>query len=246
MKGRPILFSASMVRAILEGHKTQTRRVVKHPFRTQLYLGRSDDYGNGGFHFANAPLDKRTHRDFESVVLNCPYGRLGERLWVRETCSAEELTAETEKDRSLDGLDGVRYAADGHFEPIKDTPAAADAWGALNAYRGKHGAVVPAIHMPRWASRITLEITDVRVQRVQDIDESDAIAEGCDPSPFVRGDDDLMVPQMQQMLGFDSPYPIARFVLLWDSINGKQAGVTNWNANPWVWALTLKRVEQPA
>lgn len=222
MKEHPILFSASMVREILKGRKTQTRRVIKpQPKGTVFFDGQWLDHGYG---------------EAGDTGMYCPYGQPGDRLWVRETCSAEELTAETEKDRSLDGLDGVRYAADGHFEPIKNTPEAADAWVILNAYRGKHGATVPAIHMPRWASRITLEITDVRVQRLQEINIPDAMAEGiknlCTPDHNDYGILGLAIAQ----------HHVRAFSLLWDAINASHG--FGWNANPWVWALTFKRVEQ--
>lgn len=219
MKEHPVLFSAPMVRAILEGRKTQTRRAARLNIAGRL--GR---------------LSNQCHPEDPRAIAACPYGQPGDRLWVRETCSAEELTAETEKDRSLDGLDGVRYAADGHFEPIKNTPEAADAWVILNAYRGKHGATVPAIHMPRWASRITLEITDVRVQRLQEINIPDAMAEGiknlCTPDHNDYGILGLAIAQ----------HPVRAFSLLWDAINALHG--FGWNANPWVWALTFKRVEQ--
>lgn len=203
---RPILFSAPMVRAILECRKTQTRRVIK-PVQ---------------------PRDDGMWPAGRDPVPDCLYGHPGDRLWVREACRAEELTAEAAiidefvncDDEPIEGLDGVRYLADNHFEPIENTSEAADAWGELNAYRGKRGATVPPIHMPRWASRITLEITDVRVQRVQDISEADALAEGC-RSAIKHS---------------------AAFADIWDSINAKRG--FGWNANPWVWALTFKRVEE--
>jgi hypothetical protein len=144
-----------------------------------------------------------------------PYGAPGDRLWVRETCRAEELR---------DGLDGVRYPADKAFVAIPGS--AADCWIDLNAYRGQKGAVVPAIHMPRWASRITLEVTGVRVERLQEISQDDAEAEGID---FLRG-----VPDADETLD-------ARglFHCLWDGINGDGA----WAANPWVWVVEFRRVQ---
>lgn len=236
MKEHPILFSALMVRAILEGRKTVTRRIVKDP----------------GLPCAT----DAQQRDRIRRSIPCPYGQPGDRLWVRETCRAEELTLEAaERDGfengdgvPLGGLGGVRYLADNWFRPIDNTLAASDAWGALYAYRSKSGVTVPPIHMPRWASRITLEVTGVRVERLQDISVADAMAEGVDPAPGVSGEDDItigLVMSLHDMRNPDRkmmPAPVARFVLLWDSINGKKPGVTNWNANPLVWVVEFKRV----
>ena len=105
----------------------------------------------------------------------------------------------------------------------------------------------PSIHMPRWASRITLEITGVRVERLQDISEADAIAEGCRPEPGLRGDDDMAVNTAIQAIErrtgkIGCSAPVARYMVLWESINGPDS----WSANPWVWAVSFKRLEQPA
>lgn len=154
VRERPILFSGPMVRAILEGRKTQTRRLLKAAAAEIVgdLLGQPKWY-----------LDRDPDR-----VIRCPYGALGDRLWVREAWRAEE--------RESDAVDGVRFRADDSFREIENTRAAADAW--VYVYNnGKHGnGWRPGIHMPRWASRLTLELTDVRVQRLQDIDEADARA----------------------------------------------------------------------
>ena len=167
MKERPILFSAEMVRAILDGRKTKTRRPKK---------------GNA------APC------------------AVGDVLWARETWRAEELPS---------GEDGVRFAADNAFVRIANTAAAADLW--CDAHRnGKYGAKWrPSIHMPRWAARIFLKVTDVRIERIQAITEDDARAEGASS--------------------------VDAFCALWDSTYGAGA----WNRNEWVWALTFERVEAP-
>lgn len=192
MKERPILFSAPMVRAILAGNKTQTRRVVKGQALEWLdAVGFTPEY--------------------TALPENglCPYGEPGDRLWVRETCRAEELPA---------GLDGVRYSADNHFEPIKNTPGDSFRWMHLNAYRAEAGAVVPSIHMPRWASRILLEIVSVRVERLQDIGEEDALAEGMFGCTFG---------------------PVDGYRHLWETLNGPGS----WSANPWVWVVEFRRVD---
>lgn len=149
MKERQILFSAPMVRAILDGSKTQTRRISKV-------------HQSGGRRYVN---DNGTAR--QDVV--CPYGQPGDRLWVREACRAEELPT---------GEDGVRYLADDAFNLIDDMRSAAVKWLTMHWYRGLRAATVPPIHMPRWASRIDLLIKSVRVERLQDISEPDCWAEG--------------------------------------------------------------------
>lgn len=205
MKERPILFSGPMVRAILAGRKTQTRRVVK--------LNDAGRVARGG---------RQWHIDDDHAALACPYGQPGDRLWVRETWARAY----------------VHQALSEHY-----------VYAAGDNSTDYGGPWKPSIHMPRAASRITLEVTDVRVERLQDISEADAIAEGMDPSPGLVGDDDLAVRDViaahdaarGTFLGM--AVPVARFVLLWDSINGKQPGVTNWNANPWVWVVSFRRLE---
>jgi len=162
------------------------------------------------------------------ILAMCPYGSPGDRLWVRETCRAEAIDDE--------GLCGVRYVADGQFMPIANTREASDRWVQLYWYRGMEGATVPPIHMPRWASRITLEITDVRVERLQDISEDDCLAEGI--AQVVRE----KLPGIQQCGEYDTidVDPVAEYRDLWESINGPES----WAANPWVWVIGFKKLEQ--
>jgi len=207
---RPILFSSPMVRALLDGTKTQTRRLAKFSpcegvnlafsglVPEQFLPGRWNLVARG----AGGCWNART-RD-----LNCPYGTHGDLLWVRETCRAEELT---------DGNDGVRYQADNVWRMIKDTQESAEAWSVLYDYAGKRGAAVPGIHMPRWASRLTLRLTDVSAQRLRDISEADAIAEG--------------TPHMSDEVRED-------YAALWNRINTKPG--TCWADNPWVWAVSFE------
>jgi len=147
---------------------------------------------------------------------------------VRETCRAEAIDDE--------GLCGVRYVADKQFMPIENTREASDRWVQLYWYRGMEGATVPPIHMPRWASRITLEITDVRVERLQDISEDDCLAEGI--AQVVRE----KLPGIQQCGEYDTidVDPVAEYRDLWESINGPES----WAANPWVWVIGFKKLEQ--
>jgi hypothetical protein len=190
MKERPILFSAPMVRAILEGRKTQTRRVVK----------KSAEMDTNGF-MALVPDEKK-----------CPYGQAGDRLWVRETFHV------------CPHHDDVFYKSDDLLLPRKCMA---------------HRRWRPSIHMPRWASRITLKITGVRVERLQDISEADAIAEGIEP------DGDFWKhygPHPLKDLGENvaHAYPVNSFRSLWHSINGPES----WAANPWVWVVEFKCVTE--
>ncbi|KVW08510.1 hypothetical protein LGM63_05490 [Burkholderia cepacia] len=147
---------------------------------------------------------------------------VGDRLWIRETCRADELD---------NGLDGVRYPADGAFRAIEDSSDAAGRWVELYAYRGQTGATVPAIHMPRWASRITLEITSVRAERLQSISESDARDEGVTiEGHHMRG----------YCAGAFGPPSIRAFHNLWDSLNASRG--YGWDINPWVWVVAFRKV----
>ncbi|MDP1620556.1 hypothetical protein [Sulfuriferula sp.] len=212
MKSRPILFSAPMVRAIIEGRKTMTRRVVKLP--KALAAGNLSnaiaDQMHGVTPGLHIPMpDGSTQR------LRNPWGwPEPSQLWVRETCRAEELPS---------GLDGVRYAADGAFRETENTRDAAEAWIKLNYYRGGKGLTVPTIHMPRWASRITLEITGMRVERLNEISGADCIAEGI-----------IEAEAPQYAFGLHEAYQD-----LWESINGPGS----WYVTPWVWVIEFAVVK---
>lgn len=206
MKERPILFSGAMVSAILDGTKTQTRRVVK----PQPYI---DEMGNAcwnGLNFGQS-ADKVPH--FQSLAspipssktkrVHCPYGKPGDRLWVRETWARDSED------------DALFYRADvGSGNEADDWQRNID--DGANGYRWR-----PSIHMPRWASRITLEVTGVRVERLQEISGSDAVAEG------VRS----RLP--------DNGIAVAEYRDLWEAINGAES----WSANPWVWVIEFEVVK---
>lgn len=217
MKERPILFSAPMVRALLAGTKTQTRRVVK----VQPEPGFIGNYGPGN------PFIRGERGD-----IRCPYGQPGDRLWVRETWQGPLLDSEEhEAQFSEDGPDAFKKPGFCAYRAT-DTLDAIDEDGKDLGWR-------PSIHMPRWASRITLEITDVRVQRLQDIGEADAIAEGIE-----RGEDFFGCPCWKaygEPAGSDVVFPddpIGSYASLWTSINGPGS----WDANPWVWAIEFRRI----
>lgn len=230
MRERPILFSGPMVRAILEGRKTQTRRVVRPPPGPP-----------GPSHAFRHPSEGWwTFGDNSGRTWRCPYGVPGDRLWVRETWRPTIAHSHGMNSCDCDDL-AVRYHADGaeRFWPgeHKDIPTE---WCLPEAARR---GFVPSIHMPRWASRLTLEVTGVRVERLQDISEEDARAEGITSVPF-RPDDGFPVCEGFMVGKDDGKTPLfakARdaFFSLWTSINGEES----LNANPWVWAVEFRRVE---
>lgn len=221
MTERPILFSGEMVRAILAGRKTQTRRLVnpQPPRGTVLAMnGTGDraicftDPGIGPHPVCVPPTSRsRDHR------LPCPYGVPGDRLWVRETWGLRAYGDMTDWcTSSVAGWTREDFQRWGEIDYRAD-------WGEnQEGCRWR-----PAIHMPRWASRITLEIDGVRVQRLQDLSEVDAQAEGC---RGVHGATGQAIP---------GPPLSARedFERLWDRLNAERAP---WRENPWVWAITFR------
>ncbi len=201
---RPILFSAPMVRAILAGTKTQTRRMVKGiPL---LWLSQSVGF---------TP-------EFVALPDNdaCPYGEPGDRLWVRETFYHEPADYVREASVSIPSRPAITvYRADGGFD--------ADQFDAGCKWQ-------PSIHMPRNLSRITLEITGVRVERLQDISEADARAEGIVHSTRFGGY------HTEDGRHFHAADPRQSYASLWEQINGPGS----WDANPWVWVLEFRRLEK--
>jgi hypothetical protein len=195
MKERPILFSGPMVRAILAGTKTQTRRMVKR--QGDMEFDPADPhYGPYWLAYAAGDLDG------EDAKVRCPYGVPGDRLWVRETWAVQH-----EYDTAAPSEIGA--SARWHYAATED----------LGGLRKR-----PSIFLPRRGSRILLEITEVRVERLQEISEQDARAEGVAPNAFERTADN---------------WGGVLYRRLWESING--AG--SWDANPWVWVVSFKRLQ---
>lgn len=198
MKQHPILFSTPMVTAIMEGRKTQTRRIAKVP----------------------------NYDHFAVRELKCPFGNIGDVLWVRETFSVVQSGHSTVN--SVTGgyipLDPVYvYKADGHESP----KAAAHFTNMMSDSKGweaEDNNWKPSLFMPRKGCRLYLEITKIRVERLQDISEGDALFEG------VTG-----------MSGDYERTPSACFEDLWISINGKES----WDENPWVWVIEFKQIKKP-
>jgi hypothetical protein len=212
VKERPILFSAPMVRAILDGRKTQTRRIVTVPWRGSSRALPYEPYyvdTDGELRFCDEYGD---YHPIEDTMQ--PYGVVGDRLWVKETHALRsDIDGNAEPDRA-------RHYAMFRADEAGD-PADPNNWHDY----GRRWR--PSIFMPRWLSRITLEIADVRVQRVQAISSSEAKAEGVG----VSADDPLK--------GTGAMDAMSRFASLWDAINGKRAP---WADNPWVWAITFRRL----
>ena len=217
-KERPILFSASMVRATLDGSKPQTRRVIKHQRDMEFDIN-DPTYGPYWLSYA-------TEADGEDAKVRCPFGKPGERLWVRETfCieSSKEVTYEPPFD---DGRP-IRHHNDEHWGPWWQQPhyRATDPTPELEVGTGDPGVKWrPSIFMPRWASRIDLEITAVRVERLQSISGPDCWAEG-----IAHADWD---PERYGSV-------VECYRDLWESINGPGS----WDANPWVWVVEFQRVQ---
>lgn len=195
MTERPILFSGPMVRALLDGRKTQTRRIVKpQPRRdrpdSEYWIWESSQLDAGYCHTSRPAMER-------IMVTRSPYGVPGDRLWVRETFKITEGAPRRAGEAPVEYI----YRADQDY--------------ALDGYRWK-----PAIHMPRAACRLVLDVVYVRVERLQEISEDDAFDEGC----FALGD-----------ASCTARY---QFECLWESLNARRAP---WSSNPWVWVIEFKK-----
>jgi len=239
MRERPIIFSAPMVHAILAGTKTQTRRIVKGAPTDAIEVVPSLLANTGTLY------DFRRHLD-NPTAIRCPYGAPGDRLWVRETWAVRLIGPpssyiDPKEVRAYGGkppTPGCHLRAHG-TDVIIDYSAHPTSIAELDRSPGytTYRTAAPdrwrsPLFMPRWASRITLEITEVRVRRLQDISEEDAKAEGVAPFPLDPEGD----------CWSDGKHRTA-FNYLWNEINGWNPD--SWSSNPWVWAITFKRVEQP-
>jgi hypothetical protein len=223
MNEKPILFSGEMVRAILDSRKTQTRRVIKPMSKKQAKwltpeLINTVPHGEmlgGGWqmHHPHADTDDLgVYVKYDSPLgwVKCPYGKPGDLLWVRETWASHEYMDDTKPSEFTEGAQmlPVWYRANNQMH---------------NVNQGKWR---PSIFMPRWASRITLRVTDVRVERVQDISEADARAEGV----LKAGGASLSLYTARH-----------HFSQLWDRINAKRG--YGWDVNPWVWVVEFRLVD---
>lgn len=210
MSERGMIFNGEMVRAILEGRKTQTRRVLATYQDAVKFCPEWDVNGKQIF----IVLGEKDHTGMNPVItaIPCPFGQPGDRVWVRETFRVHSRATDV---ATLVYRASVRnsWTEQTHRVPVAvcNKPATPEKW-------------TPSIHMPRWASRITLEITDVRVERLRDLSEEDAKSEGIIPS--AGG----VLPGWEYRINFRD---------LWMDIYGTD----NWEANPWVWVIEFKRVE---
>ncbi|EHP1713581.1 hypothetical protein KNY73_000732 [Salmonella enterica subsp. enterica serovar Javiana] len=204
MKERGMIFNTEMVNAILSGRKTQTRRPIKWKQTRFTEIAERDD---GSLW----PWAEDCERGGD-IWFACPYGEIGDRIWVRETFRVHSRATDV---ATLVYRASVRnsWTEQTHRVPIAvcDKPATPEKW-------------TPSIHMPRWASRILLEITDVRVERLRDLSEEDAKSEGI--TPPAGG----VLPGWEYRINFRD---------LWMDIYGTDS----WEANPWVWVIEFKRVE---
>lgn len=211
MKERPILFKPEMVQAIMSGTKTQTRRIVK-PQPPKWANSETERVGPWLHFIGNHPKGKCGEDNCGCIeggssgkgmwTAKCPYGQIGDILWVRETFRVYTIGG------------GFEYKADGGLSTDDDSKMK---WK-------------PSIHMPKEACRLFLKIKDIRVERLKDISNNDAIAEGMDHEWESVGKNVEMKPD-----------PTAEFALLWIEINGEDS----WNDNPWVWVVEFEKIEKP-
>lgn len=224
MAEQPILFNGAMVRAILDGRKTQTRRVVK-----------------GAAEFADMASELQEHRELAGwqehipghLVAPCPFGKPGDRLWVRETWMPGYY-------HEADHEDGPKVSVIHRADNAESTVAApsyelAEEWEREFSEDGDEAPPWrPSIHMPRWACRIVLEITGVRVERLNAISDAACWAEG---AIIEKRPDQFSVHSVIGVDGRAYLSPRRSFHALWTSTGG------DWDANPWVWVIEFKRME---
>ncbi|HED9570188.1 TPA: hypothetical protein R6Q18_000249 [Klebsiella pneumoniae] len=228
MKERGMIFNGEMVRAILDGRKTQTRRIMK----LQPKPSKSRP---GDFWFSSKKLESMVHvsdlapgnspiADYHLFIQEhcCPFGAVGDRIWVREAFRVHSRATDVAT-LVYKASERNSWTEQTHRVPVAvcNKPATPEKW-------------TPSLHMPRWASRILLEITDVRVERLNAISEEDARAEGIIDGGCLNCGE-------PEPCGCANPEPDATdaFAYLWQSIYGQE----NWNADPWVWVIEFKRVE---
>lgn len=205
VKERPILFQGDMVNAILEGRKTMTRQIVKRQPKGETSHARYWCEETGEWEWMYNAITAHPGSGFF-----CPYGKPGDRLWVRESWRTETDFDDIYSPSQLSTSTKLLFEADADWSTNKTV-----------------GRLRPSIHMPRWASRILLEITDVRIERIRDITLGDIASEGVDCGNHPGEHDHLC-----------SKKATTAWITLWDSINGDGS----WNANPYVWVVEFKRL----
>ena len=254
MKEKPILFNAEMVRAILDGRKTQTRRIVKpHPpagFEWQGVIlettGDQRDVGKASW---------RLYPDSHNV--RCPYGLTDDHLWVKEAWriygwhDGEPYYLQYKADGAkLDEPGDSEYMdEDKYLQYYMDSSDDCEKAGLKTEgdfYVFEDGEPPtrwrPSIFMPRWASRISLEITKMRVERLQDITYEDAVGEGTPGAGLIGGNIAMLVTGTDNMEDCEKELRKSMFASLWDEINKKRG--YGWEVNPWVWVIDFERIDQ--
>ncbi|WP_444942744.1 hypothetical protein ACJJIK_10840 [Microbulbifer sp. ZKSA006] len=247
-KEKPIIFNTEMVRAILDGRKTQTRRLMKPQPEPSPYGGHwwACDTVESMVNVEEQLNNEGGWAGFAGSV--CPHGQTGDRLWVRETF---HIPGGYLDQYLIDEISQGITKREEQISYMADNPRLTPADGGWS----------PSIHMPRWASRITLEIAAIRIQRIQDISAEDAKAEGCysnEEYADLAGKENIWPCrvcegyQAHSAMGIHFGWeevdcvicdtPIKRFRELWRSVYGED----NWNQNPWVWVIEFRRVEQQA
>lgn len=244
VKERPIIFSGPMVKAIVEGRKTQTRRVLDSKWfelsETSGHLRykeydpprwhQGDSDGNGRYLAGSGPFDPKKQSDQRHAASFCRYGNKGDRLWVRETWADADCMYQS---HANDVPGTIAYFADKSAiqydlkipRQVGVVDLASWNWNVLKRR--------PSIFMPRWASRITLEITNVRVERLQSISDEDAKAEGVDQAPYSPNRIWIANPANSQRY-------IKTFRKGWDALNAKRG--YSWESNCFVWVIEFRKL----
>ncbi|HEI9618894.1 TPA: hypothetical protein SLH91_003688 [Enterobacter hormaechei] len=250
MKERGMIFNGEMVRAILDGRKTQTRRIVKVQPKPCNHTNWPDyspesqwkSYPNGWCCAVCANGTTIDHRHHAKGI-TCPFGAVGDRIWVRETWGV--VSHELDEDGRIQPWSPDRPAKAIHEMPFGNgyysghAIYAADGdftWGDDDGYEDGRSCWKPSIHMPRAACRILLEVTGVRVERLNGISETDAESEGIDMEALYDSQDCYDCIADHNMTG--RPTVTGAFKYLWESIYGEES----WQANPWVWVIEFKVV----
>ncbi|HIH6544273.1 TPA: hypothetical protein ACYRSE_005491 [Klebsiella michiganensis] len=223
MTERGMIFNGEMVRALLDGRKTQTRRIVKGADGAVKFCKEWNINGEEFF----VVLGEKDHTGMNPVLgaISCPFGAVGNRIWVREAFRVHSRATDVAT-LVYKASERNSWTEQTHRVPVAvcNKPATPEKW-------------TPSLHMPRWASRILLEITDVRVERLNAISEEDARAEGIIDGGCLNCGE-------PEPCGCANPEPDATdaFAYLWQSIYGQES----WNANPWVWVIEFERLEERA
>lgn len=220
IKERPILFNSEMVRAILEGRKTMIRHVVKNAPTTKINHRLITCENGWNWQVDEEGIQSTLHRDFNSLI-QCPYGKVGDRLWGRESFYVWgywKTRYNLKKRRDEWNFVDLTIKCGEKYHFADNTPKI-----VLSRKDSRVGWWKrPSIHMPRWASRINLEITAIRIERLNEITRGDSMLEGCPFQNIAKETD-----------------PLQWFRDLWQSINGEES----WNTNPWVWVVEFRRVD---